>query len=103
MQDVKDEYDMLKATISTLETIGMNFDRPLNVQKSLDDDLPIPTKDPNEWYCNADDPDMWPPNLVDKDREKWPTPTTADHKLVYFNYIFDKNNLLTYFRNIMCT
>lgn len=80
MQEIKEEYDLLKDTNNTLQTIGMNFDRPLNLQKNLDSDLPSSTpRDPNEWY-NSDDPDMWPPNLVEKQHDKWPSPTTADHR-----------------------
>lgn len=89
MQEIKEEYDLLKATSTTLQTIGMNFDRPLNLQKTLDTDLPLTTpRDPNEWY-NSDDPDMWPPNLVDKNHDKWPTPTTADHRS---NKAYNRNN-----------
>lgn len=74
LHEVKVEYELLKDAREMLRTIGLHFDSPIKAQSSVLDDDP---DDMSSDMWTTDDPNVWPPNLADKD--KWPSPTTVDH------------------------
>lgn len=74
LHEVKIEYEILKDAREILRSISLHFDSPLSTHRShIDDENEYLNLTSEMWQT---DPDVWPPNLADKD--KWPTPTTVD-------------------------
>lgn len=76
LHKVKLEYEVVKQAQEIGRFIGLRFDSPISTHRSDYEPESMTLKYDNDVW-STDDPNVWPPNLADKD--KWPSPTTVDH------------------------